>query len=43
MLSMRRMMKSYSKFLPRLLKIRHLEFDSAVQQVLWSVAYPKRV
>ncbi|XP_064405091.1 protein unc-50 homolog isoform X2 [Halichondria panicea] len=31
------------KFLSRFFKLRHLEFDSALQQIVWTVINPKRV
>ena len=31
------------KFLPRLLKFTHLEFDSAFQEILWALINPKRL
>ncbi|KAL5460363.1 hypothetical protein EMCRGX_G033809 [Ephydatia muelleri] len=31
------------KFIPRLFKFRHLEFDSATQQLLWTVVNPRKL
>ena len=31
------------KFVSRLVKFRHLELDSAFQQVVWSLTDPKRL
>ena len=42
-LTMRDVMGGYAKFLPRLVKFRHLEFDSALQQAFWTVTNPKRL
>lgn len=36
-------MSSKYKFFPRVLKLQHLEFDSAFQQILWTITDPKRV
>lgn len=33
----------YYKYLKRLVRIQHLEFDSAFQQILWILINPKRV
>lgn len=33
----------YYKYLKRVVQIRHLEFDSAFQQILWILINPKRV
>ena len=41
--NMKDVMGGYAKFLPRLFKFRHLEFDSALQQVFWTVTNPKRL
>lgn len=43
LLAMRDVMGGYAKFLPRLVKFRHLEFDSALQQAFWTVTNPKRL
>ena len=43
LLTMRDVMGGYAKFLPRLVKFRHLEFDSALQQAFWTVTNPKRL
>ena len=43
LLTMRDVMGGYAKFLPRLIKFRHLEFDSALQQAFWTVTNPKRL
>ena len=42
-MAVRDVMGGYAKFLPRLVKFRHLEFDSALQQALWTVTNPKRL
>ncbi len=41
--SQRTVHKRYYSYFKRLIRIQHLEFDNAIQQILWVLVSPKKV